>query len=134
MRVLYHYTGTIHLNEILRTGYLKITDSMLREHDPHYKPVVWLTSEKNPDPFKLGLNGSMVDKTEVRIHVEKKPNLPIKSWDVFSAQNKIDPAWKKNMEAGRKPGTWFISTKEIPIENITLIENRYTGEIYYKSK
>lgn len=132
MRIFYHYTAIFHLPAILEAGYLKLTESNLRADVEMYKPVVWLTTEKEPDPDKLGLSGSIVDKTEIRIHVEKKPNIPITAWEHFSKQNKIDPKWKAALEQGQKPETWYISTSKIPLSNVLLIENRYTGHIYYK--
>lgn len=131
-KVLYHYTAKYHLPSILNSGHLKLTESNLRFDVEMYKPVVWLTNQKEPETFGLGLSGSIVDKTEIRIHVKKKPTPTIKTWEQYSAKNKMNPEWKKAFIEGRKPETWFISTKEIPLKDILLIENRYTGEIYYK--
>jgi len=38
--MLYHYTSIRHLPMILQSQYLKLTDSMLRDDDLNYKPVV----------------------------------------------------------------------------------------------
>ena len=44
MREFYHYTSRYHLPVILYDGYLKLTESNLRQEEEMYKPVVWLTS------------------------------------------------------------------------------------------
>lgn len=132
MKVLYHYTSKVHLPKIFYSGYLKLTESNLRTTEEMYKPVVWLTTDKEPNAQNLGLNGSMVDKTEVRIHVKKKPTSTVKKWGQYSKKNKINKEWQKIFEEGRTPNTWLVSTKEIPLEDILLIENRYTNEVYYK--
>ena len=134
MNVLYHYTAAYHLQAILNSGYLKLTESNLKEYVEMYKPVVWLTTQKEPEPYSLGLSGSFLDKTEIRIHVKRKPTPTIKTWEQFSTKNKMNPEFKSSFSEGRKPETWFISTKEIPLKDILLIENRYTKEIYYQNE
>lgn len=132
MKVLYHYTARQHIPKILYTKSLKLTESNLRTDEEMYKPVVWLTTEKEPNAYKLGLDGSILDKTEIRIHVKKKPTSTVKPWGSYSKKNKIDKEWKSILEANRTPKKWYVSTKEIPLKDIVLIENRYTNEVYYK--
>ena len=131
-KVLYHYTARWHLQSIMRSKFLKLTESNLRADITMYKPVVWLTTLKDPDEQALGLNGSTVDKTELRITVRKQPHYMW--WNKFSKRHKIDKEWQKLLEENRKPKTWFVSERIIPLEDILKIENRYTGEIYYEQK
>lgn len=129
MKVLYHYTSTFHLPQIFQSKFLKLTESNLRLDKTMYKPVVWLTTVL--EPTGQGLEGSIVDKTEVRITVEHKEKY--KYWKVWSRKNKIPKIWADSLERNQKPETWWVSTEEIPFEDIIMIENRYTGEIYYEN-
>ena len=128
--VLYHYTSIYHLPTILETGFLKLTESNLRIDIEMHKPVVWATTTKEPNGYGLGLDGSMVDKTEIRIHLRKNNNFM--HWSRFKKQNKHDKNFVQAIEKNRSPKTWWVSSQIIPLEDVLLIENRYTGEIYYK--
>lgn len=77
----YHYTSKVHVTNILKSGHLKLTESNLKPDVEMYKPVVWLTTKAIPNDLELGLNGSVVDKTEVKIIV--KPQKHFKTWTKF---------------------------------------------------
>ncbi|ASN06851.1 hypothetical protein [Virgibacillus necropolis] len=130
-KILYHYTSTFHLPKIIKVGFLKLTESNLRMDKELYKPVVWLTTAYEPNPKGLGLTGSIVDKTEIRIHVKKKNSFQY--WKSYSRKNKIDKKWAEILETGRKSNTWWVSTEIIALDDVQLIENKYTGEIYYSA-
>ena len=136
---LYHFTSTAHLPLIFKSGYLKLTESNLTAPSNYfdslpkpehllYKPVVWLTTSK--DGNKLGIEGSVVDKKEVRITLNKKKHYI--SWKKWSKQNKIKSSWANWLNRSGNSDEWYISEKiiEINAENILRIENAYTGEIY----
>lgn len=127
MKVLYHYTSMVHLPRILQAGFLKLTESNLRLDRVGYKPVVWLTEDSNV--VGHGLEGSSVDKTEVKITVEHKKSYDY--WKAWSRKNKIPKQWAAALERKQKPETWWVSTTVIPLKDIIKIENRYTGEVYY---
>lgn len=130
--LLYHYTSTYHLSQILESNYLKLTEGNLSKEIENYKDVVWLTDMKEPNAFDLGLDGSPVDKTEIRITIARKNSF--KYWKVWSRKNKIDKDWAKILEKDRKPNNWWISEKIITTEDFLLIENVITGEVLYEKQ
>jgi hypothetical protein len=139
MDVLYHYTSKYHLQLILNDGFLKLTESNLIAPDgtfqtelksKNYKPVVWLTDSEITGGN--GLEGSMADKTEIKITVRKKPDF--QWWHSWSRKNQIDKSWAKALEQGNKSKRWFISEKIVTMEDILKIEDTYTGEVYYNKE
>lgn len=127
----YHYTSKVHVANILKSGHLKLTESNLKHDVELYKPVVWLTTKAIPNDFELGLDGSVVDKTEVKIIV--KPQKHFKTWTKFKKENApLNNKWIDVLENNRTPESWYISEKEVPLSQVELIENRYTKEVYYK--
>mgnify|MGYP007039734252 CR=1 len=130
-KVMYHYTALYHLPKIMSDGYLKLTESNLRLDVEMYKPVVWLTDLERPTKEDLALDGSRLDKTEVRVHVKKK--VTFKTWETFANKNKMNKELKQIFASGHSPKNWFISTNPIYLKDILLIENTHTGEVYYKT-
>lgn len=135
--VLYHYTCVEHLSKILESKHLKLTQSNLKPpKDMSFmemfgtgdKPVVWLTDSDSIEGH--GLEGSVYDKTAVKITVLKKPHM--KYWRTWSKQNHINKEWAKQLVKGRRDSTWFVSEEIIPLTDIIKIENRLDGTIYYK--
>jgi len=131
-RVMYHYTSTYHLPMILEDGFLKPTESNLRADIENVKNVVWLTDLYEPTPYGLGLVGSIVDKSEIRITITRSKKY--KFWKVWSRQNKINKEWAKILEKDRNPNNWYISEKPIPIDDFIMIENVKTGEVLWKKE
>jgi hypothetical protein len=125
---------------ILESKYLKLTESNLRYDNAiislgcnekvMYKPVVWFTTNLKTDG--LGLEGSIVDKKEIRITVKWKSHY--QKWMIWSRKNKIDKSWAGALEKGRNPNSWWISEKIVPLEDIIKIENTQTGEVYYSNE
>lgn len=130
--ILYHYTAMFHLPKIMQDGFLKLTESNLRLDVEMYKPVVWLTDLAQPTARGLGLDGSLLDKTEIRIHVKKK--VTFKTWEAFAVKNKMNKELKKVFSDDRSPEHWYISTNPVYFRDILLIENTRSGEIYYKAE
>ena len=112
--ILYHYTSLYHLEMILKDGYLKLTNSNLIEpKDAHiengnvvsstdsYKPVVWFSSLFDFDKAgDCGLSGSIVDKTEVAIHIDTAdfPLFPFYKWTDWAIKNNIEKAWFETLK------------------------------------
>lgn len=136
--VLFHYTCKFHLPEIFKSGYLKLTDSNLIPPDgtllteiasKKYKPVVWLTDSDATDGH--GLDGSMYDKTEIRIIIKRNPTM--KWWRAWAKQNHMNKEWMKIFTDGYNSSSWYISQEIIPLKEIVRIENRYDGTVYYEN-
>lgn len=123
---VFHYTCKSNFVEILKSFKLLPTCSELRAPnrnelsfrknadgtvsiwDPSYeiKPVVWFTSDANARAEKHGLYGSCEDKTEFRIGLTKTDEF--KSWKDFAHENNADAKWKRQIEKGRRPKTWYV--------------------------
>lgn len=87
MAYLYHYLALEHLHSIMEDKKLRLSESNLTDWSKHsfdvqaynegrlklYKPVVWMTSEKEPDANALGLSTSVLDKTVIKITIKKRP-------------------------------------------------------------
>jgi len=145
-KVLYHYTSTYHLPAILRTEYLKLTESNLKaptqeevvnllkyggyDSTSLYKPCVWLTTSNKTEGH--GLDGSAVDKTEIKITVRWQKDF--QNWKVWSRANGINKKWAKALEKGRNSNSWWISEKPILFADIIQIENTITKEIYFTNE
>lgn len=132
---LYHYTCLFHLQTILDTGYLKLTDANLT-FAPMTKTVVWLTDDANVASETrrfYGLDGTfaspLFDKSTVKFIIPRKSHY--KYWSIWKKQQKHDKEWIKQLERGRKPEKWFISEKEISLADVSCIENAKTGEVYW---
>ena len=144
MRVLFHYTTSLHIPSIMADGKLRLAESNLKnwlklgyDNDAYnrgelklYKPCVWMTTLEEPNVFDLGLHSS-ADKTEIKITIKKQPYF--KKWKDWSRANNIDKEWAQAFERGRKPTTWWISEFEITMKDIVKIENRYTGEVIFEN-
>ena len=130
---LYHFTSKQHLQDILNSGYLKLTMSSVKmptrwwvsnytQHTDteNYKPVVWLTDNPIPDALGNGLEGVM-DKVAVRITV-KKDFEKYKYWLSWANANRMDKEWMKCFIDGRNYRSWFISENIIPVSEFISIE------------
>lgn len=110
---LYHYTSRMHLRQILADQEIKLTGSnLIRPTNirivngkavsdaDSYKPVVWFTSILD---FKAaafcGLEGSVIDKTEVAIMVVIRPPMIAHKWAEWAAANGIEQEWFNDLKA-----------------------------------
>ncbi len=145
-KMVYHYTSMLHIDAILKDGYLKLTPSnLVQPTDLHLvnvngipswvsqtdsiKPVVWLTSSPIPEGHGLEC-GSNMRKKEVRITLSMKDSY--EWWEDWSVKNRMNKNWKKKFIRGFRYGTWYVSEEVIPVEDFLLVENLKTGEILYK--
>jgi len=136
--VLYHYTCPHYVEAILDAGYINTTASNLGLDKANLYPVVWLADSPSPD--NLGLFSSSkipdeLDKTFVRITVAKKPYM--KHWEKWSKDKGRNEEWTQALItapcAESTSHTWYVSERKITFEDILLIENLQTGEIYFDS-
>lgn len=137
-KILYHFTSGYHLEKILESGYLKLTESNLQltkdwdivaynqGKQKLYKPVVWLTDKAEEDAVGMGLESSKVDKTSIRIAIKKQPYH--KKWSKWRREQGMDTAWAKEMERGRAPKTWWVSEITIGVKDFLEVVDMRTGE------
>lgn len=128
-KVLYHFTCLYHLSSIMAEKQLRTTCSNLRPDNTFTRPVVWLTTNAEPDLEGNALY-SVMDKTEVKITIKRLPHF--KYWLTWSRKHKIPTWWARALEKGHKPETWWVSERSITFEDILKIENTKTGEVYYE--
>lgn len=125
---LYHYTSLYHLQQILTDGEIKTSPSnLLKPVNPRivngclcdetdiYKPVVWLTSVFDFNQAeKVGLSGSIFDKTEVAIQITTTLQGFYK-WEKWAQQNQIDKNWFAALKK-TAPGWKDFYVAESPIK------------------
>ena len=126
---LYHYTSLYHLQQILADGEIKtapsnllkpvnpkIVNGCLCDETDTYKPVVWLTSVLDfYQAEKVGLSGSVLDKTEAVIQITTTPLQMFYKWEKWAQQNKIDKNWFEALK-NTAPGWEDFYVTETPIK------------------
>jgi hypothetical protein len=135
--VLYHFTSLYHLNKILSEKWLTTTESNLtfsQSANPH---VVWMTDMPIPDKHGLLFQDNMPDelnKTFYRISIRWKKHFW--RWDKWSEEKGIDTETKRVLiESARAQDTyksWYVSEKNIPINDWLTIEDTRTGKVLFK--
>jgi hypothetical protein len=138
--VLYHFTSRYHLPLILKDGFLKLTESNLKEpmpgqkianvfdSDDLYKPVVWLSRSANAGNCAVLSAG--VDKSEILITLRERTHY--QNWTLWSKTNRIKNSWAKRLTSAYNPNSWYVSEIAVPLtgNEVLKIENTKTGEIY----
>ena len=146
--VIYHFTSKHHLPMILKDGFLKLTESQLRQPTQEeiqkikqgvvssldkdagelYKPVVWLTN--NGSPSNMGLDGSAFDKKEIRLTLIMREHYQL--WTAWSKKNRANEKWSEGLKHGKDSDSWYISERIIPLtgDEVIRIENIVTGEVF----
>lgn len=119
-RLLYHFTSGSALREILQSGFLMpscsnllpprieclhIVERRVVDNTTDYKPVIWFTSDFNSSLKDLGLDGAEF-KQDVFLAFPFSNRF--KSWKTFADENKVECSWRKKLEKGRKPDSWYI--------------------------
>lgn len=123
MKGLYHYTSKVHLPFILNSGYLKLTRGILEDQ------VVWLTTSN--ESLGNGLEGSCVDKTEIRFILK---DMHVISWKdyrekIIQGEDKeLKQAWADDLEINQNPNAWYLFEYILPLELVAAIENTKTGK------
>lgn len=136
-KVLYHFTSLYNLNKILPEKWITTAESNLafsQSANPH---VVWMTDIQTPDNHGLLFQDAMPDelnKTVYRISIRWKNHFRL--WDKWSEEKGMDPEIKRALiETAGSHDTyksWYVSEKNIPINDWLTIEDTRTGRILFK--
>ena len=136
---LYHFTCRYHLLSILSERRLSLTTSNFTFDNLSLYPVVWLTTSPTPDNMGLLFDKNIPDefnKTHIRIALFKEPY--IEPWDVWSDRKGMDKATKQILidtaNAQETYKTWYVSEREIPLEDIMFIEDMTTGHLLWQNE
>ncbi|WP_303678429.1 hypothetical protein [Dehalococcoides mccartyi] len=136
-KLLYHFTSLYHLNRILSGKWITTTESNLAFSRSVSPRVVWMTDMQTPDNHGLLFQDNMPDelnKTFYRISVRWKDHFRL--WDKWSEEKGIEPETKWTLiEAAGAQHTyksWYVSEKNIPINDWLTIEDVRTGKVLFK--
>lgn len=151
MQNLYHYTSRYQAEQIIESGYLKLTPSNLikpvdlkkvRCEDGNYeyvsaisdpvKPVVWLTDSLETSGHGLENETSPNFKKRIRITIPMKDSY--KWWLTWAEKNRMNKSWFKAFTRGKRYGTWYVSEEPITLTDVLLIEDLVTGEVLYDNR
>lgn len=144
---LYHYTAMKRWEQILDSGYLKLTPSnLLKPVNPRMvklpdgswnctdetdaiKPVVWLT-----DSIEAAGHGNDKIKQEIQIVIpyDKEKH---HWWVEWKDKNRMNKSWFKKLTSnGERYGTWYVCEEIIPVSAILYVKNLLTGEIIFDNR
>lgn len=136
-KVLYHFTSLFHLNRILPSKWITTTESNLALSQSVSPRVVWMTDMQTPDQHGLLFQDNMPDelnKTFYRISIRWKDHFRL--WDKWSEEKGMDPEIKQALieaaGAERTYKSWYVSEKNIPINDWLTIEDARTGKVLFK--
>lgn len=151
MQNLYHYTSRYQVEQIIESGYLKLTPSnlikpvdlrrvkyedgnygMVSEISDHIKPVVWMTDSLDMSGHNLECPNNPNLKKGVRITVPMKESY--KWWVTWAERNRMNKSWFKAFTHGTRYGTWYVSEEPITLADVLLIEDLVTGEILFDNR
>lgn len=151
MQNLYHYTSRYQAEQIIESGYLKLTPSNLikpvdlkkvRLEDGNYeyvsaisdpiKPVVWLTDSLDASGHGLENETSLDIKKRIRITIPMKDTY--EWWLTWAERNRMNKSWFKAFIRGKRYGTWYVSEESITLADVLLIEDLVTGEVLYNNQ
>lgn len=126
--ILYHFTSTWHLPQILEDGYIGVTESNLSRHREHAGPdVAWFTKS----PTVAGttfLQGTVVDKTEIRFIVDV-PSGDAHKWWTWARRRGIDLRWARGLAAAGGSAFWYVIERPVPAAEWRNVTNVRTGEL-----
>jgi len=135
--VLYHFTSNYHLPAILKAGRLTLTTSNFSLDNFGLFPVVWLTCLPVPDNMGLLFDPNIPDafnKTRIRCTIRKEPYM--EQWDEWSDRKGMDKELKRvlieSAHAIETYKTWYVSEREIPLEDVVLIEDMKSGHRFFE--
>lgn len=128
VRTLYHFTSRYHLPRIGSSGVLNTTESNVSVRREHAGPdVVWLLDTPTAGA-PHGLDGSAVDKREVRITVRTRAML----WSEFDRRHPCD--WRADFLArggGEVAAShWYVALRPIPISEWVSVSVRQPDGTY----
>jgi hypothetical protein len=141
--VLYHYTSRHHLPLILKSGYLELSESNLREPTSYnlkriqrgenipvsemFHPVVWLTDKKSSQ--YQGLDGSVLNKHEICITIKKRDHY--QKWIHWKKKYEMKSRLIKAFTDRKDYRSWYVTEQTILLnaDELLKIENTLTGEV-----
>lgn len=128
---LYHYTSSTHLQLILGAKVLRTTESnvSLNAGEERAGPdAVWLTSEADPTGYGHGLDGSSVNKREIRITVEVED---ARLWRLWAPEQGMSRVHMKRLArtGGGGERTWYVVQRPIPMSDWVEVSKTATGEV-----
>ena len=147
MNLIWHYTSNFHLEKILKSQTLKVSEA---ERLYGLKPAVWFSKNSiwEPTATKMIFNGikvilltpeeqlSMIGMMRIAIEY----NSSLISWAKYKYVSKIPISLYNDMEKagkekGAKPSDWYCSFKNIPSSQWKSIET-YDGQnwLLYQGK
>jgi len=136
-KVLYHYTSLYHLNRILQSKRITLTESNLSFAQQGNPRVVWMTDISTPNNHGLLFQDNMPDelnKTFYRISIRWKKHF--RQWDEWSEEKGIDPEIKcvliESAGAQEVYKSWYVSEIYIPVNDWLTIEDVRTGKVLFK--
>jgi hypothetical protein len=125
--MFYHFTSASHLLGIDDHG-LTVGDIPTDLELNTGEVGVWLTS--NPSPAGHGLQGSAVDKTEIRLSVRIDDYRPLKHWEEWAALYTTPETVRSLKKAdGRKYKSWFIYLGWVPSDAVLEAVSMRTGQV-----
>lgn len=125
---LYHFTSATNIQAILDSGYLKTVESNISLKREHAGPdVVWLTTSPSANAGH-GLQGSLVDKTEIRVTVEVDSR-SVHKWREWARARGSNEATISALTRSGGSGSWRVVMTRIPAERWTEVRNMVTGEV-----
>jgi hypothetical protein len=135
---LYHFTCRFHLHSILAERRLSLTTSNFSLENLSLYPVVWLTDSPTPDNMGLLFDENIpieFNKTHIRIALYKEPYMM--QWDKWSESKGMDKATKQILintaNAQETYKTWYVSEREIPLDDVMFIEDMTTGYLLWEN-
>ena len=134
--VVYHFTSSVHLPDIMQSGFIDMTASNFSLEKLLY-PVVWLTDLPTPHNHGIELSENIPDvfkKTHIRFTLRKRPHM--KQWDAWSDAKGMDKQLKQMLIASASAEEtyqgWYISEQPIRLAvDAICVENLHTGQILH---
>ena len=145
--IFYHYTCMEHLDKIIDSGYLKLSESNISPEEEKAGPgVVWLVKKritgKAPSMLTsravLSSGGKLVpvtiDKSRVEITVDLSSE-EVQRSDKFFRKHKSPTWWVEALEdyTNSKARDWYVIERTIPSEEWIEIKDRYNEQDVIKT-
>ena len=138
---LYHYTSRAAWQLIQQDGFIRPTESNIGSARPDWPPmgdrvgpdVVWLTDQPAPNARALALQkppahvlaaleaqgnrARWEPKTQVRIRLDLQDG-EAEPWRTFCTRHGIHRQWRRALERGRAPATWYVLPRSVALDEI----------------
>lgn len=135
--LLYHYTCAHHLQAIVDSEKLILTESNIDPIMEHAGPdVVWFTTD--PDlRHGHGLDNNapamhLWNKKRIRITVEV-PADDVVHWASWAVEQGIPAVWQKALAKAGGMDTWMVLLREVPISEWVEIKDMVKDNILWES-